>query len=242
MPAGSDRLFVPAQSGRAPRALVALLHGVGGTASTILPLAKILGAGAADAAFVALDGPEPRAGVPVAEASGRQWYSTDGIDDTTRPLRIAAALPALDRRLEVELTRCGLSRTDLVLVGFSQGAAMALRAGLCRPDACRAVVAFAGRLTGLPMRGRLLPPQTLLVHGDADDMVPWAETRRVETLLRDAGWPVQAHVLPGLGHTIGPAACRLARRFVHALFTPDNPHETAFSRSGPHVNPMLKLT
>ncbi|MBN8907408.1 MAG: prolyl oligopeptidase family serine peptidase, partial [Rhodospirillales bacterium] len=42
----------------------------------------------------------------------------------------------------------------------------------------------------------------LLVHGEADEVVPAARSREAETVLRAAGVPVEATYVPRLGHGI----------------------------------------
>ena len=49
-----------------------------------------------------------------------------------------------------ELARLGLPASALALVGFSQGAVLALRVGLLRDVAPAAVLAFGGGLAGYP--------------------------------------------------------------------------------------------
>ncbi len=47
-------------------------------------------------------------------------------------------------------------------------------------------------------------PPHLLVHGEADDVVPLAQSRRLAEALEAAGVEVELHVVPGAGHG-GPA-------------------------------------
>ena len=45
-------------------------------------------------------------------------------------------------------------------------------------------------------------PPVLLVHGDADDIVPYSSLAIAETALKDVGVVVEAVSRPGLGHGI----------------------------------------
>ena len=55
---------------------------------------------------------------------------------------------AIDAFLDAELKRLGLDEFELALVGFSQGAMMALHVGLRRPRAPAAILGFSGLLIG----------------------------------------------------------------------------------------------
>jgi phospholipase/carboxylesterase len=89
-------------------------------------------------------------------------------------------------------------------MGFSQGAMTVLFTGLRRVTAPRAILAFSGALiapeTLLAEIANRSP--VLLVHGEADDVVPAGRSRDAEAALRAAGVPVEASYIPRLGHGI----------------------------------------
>jgi phospholipase/carboxylesterase len=58
----------------------------------------------------------------------------------------------------------------------------------------------------------------LLVHGEADDIVPVKATRAAESALRQAGVPVEALYRPGLAHGIDAAGLAAGRRWLQAAF------------------------
>ena len=91
------------------------LHGVGSTGAAMRPLAESLGV-TATAHFP--DGPHP-----FDMGQGRQWFSVKGVTEANRPDRIKAAMPEFRAVIE----SFG-DPADSVLVGFSQGAIMALHA------------------------------------------------------------------------------------------------------------------
>lgn len=187
-------------AGGAPKQLVVLLHGRGADGNDLIGLAPMLAAELPDALFLAPDAPQPCDGAPF----GRQWFSL--IDRT--PEKIAAgvrgAAPAIDAFLDHHLARHGLTEENLALFGFSQGAMMALHVGLRRAAAPAAVLGYSGMLAAADsLRDEVTArPPVLLVHGEADQVVPHAALAMAETALRDAGVPVEAVSRPGLGHGI----------------------------------------
>jgi phospholipase/carboxylesterase len=194
--------------------LVILLHGVGSRGADLAPLADYLAPSLPGAAFEAPDGPEPfDQGGP-----GRQWFSISGVTEANRAGRIAAARPAFDAAVSALIERHGLSGhlERVALLGFSQGAIMALDAiasGRWRPGA---VIGFSGRLaTPEPLTPS---PRTkvLLLHGTADPVIPVAEAQSAHQRLSAAGADISLRLQQGLGHSISRdgldlAAAHLAR-------------------------------
>jgi len=206
------------KAGGAARQLVVLLHGLGADGSDLIELAPAWAEALPHAAFVAPDAPDPCDMAPY----GRQWFS---LQDRA-PDRIAAgvrrAAPMLDAFLDAELARPGLDAGALALVGFSQGAMMALFTGLRRPVAPAAILAYSGALVApesLVAEIACRPP-VLVVHGEADDIVPVAAGRGAEQALRAAGVPVEALYCPGLAHGIDQAGLAAGLRTLQNGFAP----------------------
>jgi len=216
----------PKAGGRAAR-LVVLIHGLGANGHDLIDLGPAWGTALPDAAFVAPDAPESNGVMPY----GRQWFD---VGDRT-PARLAAGVAvAADDLLgfvEGELERLGLPPTELALMGFSQGAMVALHAGLRRGVPPRAILAFSGSLLdAVPPRAS--PPPVLLVHGERDEVVPAERSALAERALRAAGVPVEALFVPGLGHSIDAAGLSAGALFMQRAFA-----ATASEESPPSHGP-----
>ncbi|QDJ09510.1 Carboxylesterase [Roseomonas mucosa] len=206
-------------SGRTPRQLVLLLHGVGARGDDLLPFAPALGGVLPDALFLAPDAPEPYDGAPF----GRQWFSLEDRRPAVLVPAIRAAAPLLARRIAFWLDRLGLDSGALVLLGFSQGAMMALHAGLRLPHPPAAILAYAGALLdpeGLEREMVRPPPPVLLVHGEVDPVVPAEASRRAALRLRQFGVPVEALFEPGVDHTISPEGMMAGAAFLRRCMKP----------------------
>ena len=190
--------FGPAED-EAPDALVVLVHGFGADGNDLIDLGAMWAPAVPRALFVAPHAPQPCDGVPF----GRQWFPLWDRSATQLEAGVEAAAAALGRFVAGEVVRLGLPPGRVALMGFSQGAMTVLEAGLCGavPDpAC--ILAYSGGMIGadrLPARIAANPP-ILLVHGEADEVVPVAASRMAESALIDAGVPVRALYRPGLGH------------------------------------------
>jgi phospholipase/carboxylesterase len=210
----------PASRG-VPRQLVVICHGVGADGHDLIDLAPSWGRALPDAAFVAPHAPFPYdMAREMTGFSGRQWFSIADRTPSVLDAGVRAAAPALDAFLDRELARLGLPPEAYALVGFSQGAMTALFVGLRRTVPPRAILAFSGALlapAALASERRNAAP-VLLVHGEADDVVPSFRSRDAERALRAAGVPVTSRFSPGLGHGIDEEGIAAGAEFLRSAF------------------------
>jgi len=192
-------------------ALVVVLHGYGANGEDLISLADGWQRRLPRAAFVAPNAPEEIPGMPGA----LQWFPLTLRDPGERWRGVVAARPALDGFLDAELARYRLGPDRLVLAGFSQGTMLALHVGLRRSTAPAAIVAYSGLLAGPEHLGEITArPPVLLVHGEADDLIPVDALHIAREQLAAAGLLVEWHVRPGLGHGIDPVGQQLAGDFM----------------------------
>jgi phospholipase/carboxylesterase len=134
--------------------------------------------------------------------------------------RAEIATPTLNAFLDDQLARHGLEERQLALVGFSQGTMMALYVAPRRPRPCAAVVGYSGALLGaetLPTEATSRPP-VLLIHGDADEVVPVQALDLAVRGLQGADIPVRWRVHPGLPHAVDPEGIQCGADFLRATF------------------------
>jgi phospholipase/carboxylesterase len=166
-------------------------------------------------AFVAPNAPERCAGSP-----GYQWFAISRLDPHAMNSGVQAAAAGLDSFLDAELARHELPPDRLALVGFSQGTMMSLQVGLRRKVKPAAIVGYSGMLTntdGLQQLGHDAPP-ILLVHGDADQMIPADFLFTSAAALGLAGVAVQWHLSQGIGHSIDEHGLTLGGSFIAMAF------------------------
>jgi phospholipase/carboxylesterase len=206
----------PAASGAAD-SIVVFLHGYGADGADLIGLADPLAPHLPDTRFFAPDAPQRSEANPM----GYQWFPIPWLDGTPEAEARAAAVRSfalLDRWLDALPGETGIGPERTVLVGFSQGAMMALHVGLRRTAALAGIVGFSGRLLEPEaLAGEIVTrPPVLLIHGDVDPVVPFESLGLAETALRAAGIETLTHVSRGVGHGIAPDGLTLALQFIQA--------------------------
>ncbi len=199
-------------SGRPPRQLVILMHGVGADGNDLIGLAPALAPILPDAEFVSPNAPFPCDMAPF----GYQWFSLLERSPERLVAGVRAVAPIVDGFIDEALAERGLTDDKLAVIGFSQGTMTALEVMPRRADPCACLIGFSGALLGadrLPAEVRSRPP-VLLVHGELDEVVPVQALPAAVEGLKQAGLAVEAATRPNLPHGIDPEGLKLAAGFL----------------------------
>ncbi|MDO5632283.1 MAG: alpha/beta fold hydrolase [Paracoccus sp. (in: a-proteobacteria)] len=195
-------------------AVVVFLHGYGADGADLLGLADPLSPHLPGVAFYAPDAPEPCANNPM----GYQWFPIPWLDGSSEDQARASmeqSIVDLNNFLDKVLTDEGLTADRMAIIGFSQGTMMALYVLPRRDQAVAGIVGFSGRLLAPERLNEVrVKPPVLLVHGDADPMVPFADMGLAGEALSGAGFTVYGHVMKGTGHGIAPDGLSVALSFL----------------------------
>ena len=205
----------PAAGGPA-RQLIVLLHGVGADGADLITLSQAMASSLPHARFIAPNGPEPCDMAPM----GYQWFSLSNRDPNAMLEGIQRTAPLLNAFIDDELSKDGLEDRQLALLGFSQGTMMSLYIAPRRQKAMAGVLGFSGALLGSEtLRAEALSkPPCMLIHGDADPVVPVQALQAAVDGLETASIPVQSSVRPGLAHGIDPDGIFHGSAFLKAAF------------------------
>jgi phospholipase/carboxylesterase len=189
--------------------LVVLCHGYGADGNDLIGLAPHWQRLLPTVAFVAPNAPQRCDAGP-----GYQWFPISRLDPRAMRQGVESAAASLDAFLDAELARTGLTGDRLALVGFSQGTMMSLHVGLRRKERPVAIVGYSGLLADAESLAPGNAPPVLLVHGDADPMIPVDQLFVSAAALGRAGLPVQWHVSPGTPHAIDEMGLMLGGAFL----------------------------
>jgi predicted esterase len=157
-------------------------------------------------------------GVRVAERSSRcRWLGRlNLLDPHLMEQGARAAAHSVDRFIDREMEKYGLTPDRVALVGFSQGTMMALHVGLRREQQIGAILGFSGVLVGgrnLKEQMRSKPP-VLLIHGDRDPTIPIPAMFDSAEALAAADHGAQWHISYGVPHSIGADGLELGGEFL----------------------------
>ena len=203
-----------ARSGRAT-SVVVFVHGYGADGADLLGLGDALAPHLPDTVFVAPDAPQPCVGNPF----GFQWFPIpwlDGSSEEAAKAGMAESVVLFNEFLDARLAEEGVGPEAMALVGFSQGAMMSLHVAPRRAQAVAGVAAISGRLLvpELLAAEAVVKPPVLLVHGDQDPVVPFADMGLAGDALVAAGFETYGHVMEGTGHGIAPDGMGVTLQFL----------------------------
>lgn len=190
--------------------LMVLVHGYGADEHDLAPLATMYDP---DGQFVAVC---PRGPVTV-PPWGAGWYERDAAG-TIDPDQFVASVDLLDATIDDQCERHGLERSEAVVIGFSQGAAMTLavtlRTGAHRPAAIACLSGMLQEVPGLTYDWAAtdLPP-VYVQHGTVDPLVTVDRGRHVRDTLTSAGLELAYDEYP-MAHEIRPESIRDLRAWL----------------------------
>jgi len=205
----SDAIIIQ-QPLHAAQQLLVLHHGVGASAQHMVPLGQRLAAQFPNAFIVSVQAPSASDISP----GGAQWFSVQGITDENRPARVAEVMPAFIQNVRYWQQTSGVEASATAVLGFSQGAIMALEAAQAQAGLAGRVVALSGRYAQLPSHA---PEKTTLhfIHGKSDAVMHYGHCVAAAERLVALGGDLTADVIPYLGHEITAEVMDLVvERFV----------------------------
>lgn len=194
--------------------LVILFHGYGADGNDLISLAETWMPVLPDTEFIA-----PNA-LDVCEQNpyGRQWFSMVDwtLDKILQGLKNVS--PHVTNYINQVLAERQLQLKDLALIGFSQGAMLALYQSYYMLNDLAGVIAYSGAfledVSGKPSS----LPRTLLVHGDADQVVPVEATIMASQMIQKMGGNPELVIREGLPHGIDEEGLKIGQEFLQNIF------------------------
>ena len=195
----SDLLFY---GEKRARSMLVLLHGWGADAEDLMDLGKELIKDKKTISIVSLRAPYPH---PSGE--GRQWYGLFPADWSAVPSEVntlSSRLKKVSRDLDFLLEKT-------ILLGFSQGAAMALNVGFDLPLAGLISCSGYAHPSWIPKKEH--KKSVLLTHGTNDSIVPFQASEQAVNLISETGSNSKLISFEG-GHSIPIEIFSEIRNFI----------------------------
>jgi phospholipase/carboxylesterase len=207
-----DKARIVTYAGGTPAAhaklAVILLHGRGGSATDILSLAPLV---------------SPLDAVTLAPtASGNTWYPYSFLAPFAQNQPGIDSAHALIEAMLAKLDADGVPAASTALVGFSQGACLAVDHALRFPRRYGAIVGLTGGLIGplgtpFAANGSLDGTPVLLAAGDPDPHVPWERVAETARVLKAMGGEVSLERYPGAPHAVLPEQAAKAKALLATI-------------------------
>jgi len=194
---------------------IILLHGRGGSGKDMLGLGRELATN------------RPKVALLAPQAAGGTWYPQRFLEP------LAHNEPYLTSALDVvaetfdELLAGHIARERILLVGFSQGACLALEFAARHPQRYGAVVGLSGAVIGPPglkrdLTGSLHGTPVFLGCGDTDPHIPVASVHESTAIFRAIGAEVQERIYPQMPHTVNDDEISIVAELVARIPQPDS--------------------
>jgi phospholipase/carboxylesterase len=190
------------------KAVAILLHGRGATADSILTIADEIAV--------------PGIAYLAPQAAGLTWYPYRFLEPLERNEPSLSGALAVVEEIVTNLLGRGLTANRISVLGFSQGACLALESGARHPRRYGGIVGLSGGLIGPPGTEWPSPPAlagtpVFLGCGDRDDHIPVSRVRESAEVYERAGAHVTAIIYPGMPHTVNEDEIEHVRAIFEAM-------------------------
>jgi phospholipase/carboxylesterase len=191
---------LPPINGGEPQRLLIFLHGAGSNPDSFAPVAIAWQLKFPTAAAFVLQASEPSA-VPAPEGSMPRfdWFNSHAPDHKT----VRGATLTAEKAIRTIQASTGLGIHQTIVIGYSQGATVALDIARLVPKVADIVVSYAGQLSGAILAGEKISVSALhLIHGELDSLVTLDKAQRAYAQLMQAHGDVTLDILEDGTHTI----------------------------------------
>ena len=207
-----DSIIIKPEEGIEIKSAIILLHGYGGDGKDISMLTLNWKRHMPNTVFICPNGHET---CPI-NPSGFQWFDltkddTDYILDQS--IKAEEKIKAFINEIKQEFN---LKNNQICLSGFSQGCMMSLNVGLTSEEKFSCIVGFSGKIINqdnLKIRIKN-STDTLLIHGDADQVVPSTHLLEAKDFLIRNNISIETLLIKNCDHHIPIEASSTALNYI----------------------------
>lgn len=201
-----------------PKYLVILLHGYGSNGSNLLELSQYFEKFIPESKFIAPNAIEPWEG---GFFDSYQWFSLAkwGSERDVKIIKdeIIKANETLKSFILDQIKLNNIEEKNLFLIGFSQGAMMAMYQGFIMPKKIAGVISYSGKLI-LPeyIEEKITnKPDICLIHGKRDSILPFYNFEEASNELLRINNPFSSIAFDDLDHSINLDAIKAGINFIN---------------------------
>ena len=207
-----NSIIIKPEEGAEIKNAIILLHGYGGDGKDISMLTLNWKSHLPNTIFICPNGHEKCAINP----SGYQWFDLTKEDPSYILEESNKAENVIKKFIEEVKTEYNLSNQQICLSGFSQGCMMSLNVGLTSNEKFLCVVGFSGKIIDqINLKDRIKnSTDTLLIHGDVDQIVPSTHLLEAKDFLIRNNIPVETLLIKNCDHHIPIEASSTALNYI----------------------------
>ena len=207
-----DSIIIKPEEGIEIKYAIILLHGYGGDGKDISMLTLNWKRHMPNTVFICPNGHET---CPI-NPSGFQWFDLTKDDKDyilDQSIKAEKKINAFINEIKQEFN---LKNNQICLSGFSQGCMMSLNVGLTSKEKFSCIVGFSGKIidkNNLKLRIKN-STETLLIHGDADQVVPSTYLLEAKDFLIRNNISVETLMIKNCDHNIPIEASSTALNYI----------------------------
>ena len=207
-----NSIIIKPENGIEIKNAVILLHGYGGDGKDISMLSLNWKRHMPNTVFICPNGHE----VCQINPSGFQWFDLTKDDPDYILQQSIKAENKIQKFIKEIKQEFNLTNNKICLVGFSQGCMLSLNVGLITEEKFSCIVGFSGKIIDQNnLKGRVKNfSDVLLIHGDADQVVPSTYLLEAKDFLIRNGINVQTLLIKDCDHHIPLKASSTALNYI----------------------------
>jgi phospholipase/carboxylesterase len=207
-----NSIIIKPENGIEIKNAVILLHGYGGDGKDISMLSLNWKRHMPNTVFICPNGHE----VCQINPSGFQWFDLTKNDPDYILEQSIKAENKIQKFINEIKQEFNLTNNKICLAGFSQGCMLSLNVGLITEEKFSCIVGFSGKIIDQNnLKGRVKNfSDVLLIHGDADQVVPSTYLLEAKDFLIRNGINVQTLLIKNCDHHIPMEASSTALNYI----------------------------
>ncbi len=207
-----DSIIIKPEEGTEIKNAIILLHGYGGDGNDISMLTLNWKRHLPNTVFICPNGHET---CPI-NPSGYQWFDLTKDDSSYILDQSLKAEVKIKKFIDEVKNEFNLTNDKICLSGFSQGCMMSLNVGLTSDEKFLCIIGFSGKIIDKDnLKFRIKnSTETLLIHGDADQVVPSTNLLEAKDFLIRSNIEVQTLLIKNCDHHIPIEASSTALNYI----------------------------
>ena len=211
-----DSIIIKPEEGTEIKNAIILLHGYGGDGNDISMLTLNWKRHLPNTVFICPNGHET---CPI-NPSGYQWFDLTKDDSSYILEQSLKAEEKIKQFIDEIKKEFNLTNDKICLSGFSQGCMMSLNVGLTSEEKFLCIIGFSGKIIDKDnLKSRVEnSTETLLIHGDTDQVVPSTHLLEAKDFLIRNNIEVETLLIKNCDHHIPIEASSTALNYILKKF------------------------